>query len=125
MVTPEVRIHSRGARRNPHNPEISRRLLVRIPVPSTRSVNVPESMSSVNRSSNSLFERIEVRPQHVASLRRHVALDASQRNRASHQSRAEQLVLQPEETLAQGLRATGGNRERDVGGEPPMSAVWL
>jgi hypothetical protein len=58
-----------------------------------------------------------VLPQNIKPLRQHVALESSQCNDASHQSSAKQLVLQPEQTLTQGLRATRGNGERDVRGD--------
>jgi hypothetical protein len=61
-----------------------------------------------------LLELVQVRAKRVARLRRQIARHSAQRDGPPQQSRAEQLVLQPDETFTQCLRPTGRHRERDV-----------
>ena len=108
----------RRARPSRQSRDLERPVAVRIPVPSTRSVKVPASMSTVIRSSNSFSNRVEMLPKRVESLGQDIALEPSQRNR-----RLSSIACRTARPASgrgasrKRLRATRGHGERDVGGD--------
>ncbi len=90
---------------------------VSTPVPSTRSVNEPESISSVISLSNSLLERQQVPAQRPRRLRRRSHLTPPNAIVPRKQARAEEPLVQTDQPLALRLRAAGRDRERHVGRE--------
>jgi hypothetical protein len=84
-----------------------------MPVASTRSVNVPESISSVMMSSNSFSS--DPRCVRSASRAAGEVADASDRDGAAQQPRPEQPLVQAHQAFPQRLGPTRGNGERHVG----------
>ena len=72
-------------------------------------------MSTAIRSSNCRLESPADPPQQLAAVRRQIAPDAAESDRAAQQSRAEEPILCPHETFAQRLGAARRDGEGDVG----------
>ena len=125
MIPAQVAIHAGRTSGHPDNPQISRGLLRE----NAGAIDAVGERAGIDQQADQivelLLESMQVRAKRIARLRRQVALHAAKGDGPPQQSRAEQSVLQPDETFAQCLRATRRHGERTSVASAPISAMWL
>ena len=114
LVAPQVQVQAGCTRRDSHNPEVARDLRVENP----GAVHAVGERAGVDQQPHEVVELVpetlQMQHQLLATPDGEVALHAAERHGAAQETRAEKALLDPDEALAEGLRAARGHGEGHV-----------